>query len=355
MPHSVRLEPSSRTFTAQDGETLLAAGLRQGFALPFGCQSGGCGSCRVRRLSGTVDYAGTRAPALSDAEVDAGYILMCLARPTSDVVLRLHQPEMLDQLRPRTLPARVAAHRQLSHDVVGLWVRLPHADGAPPFRYLPGQYVDFLLPDGRRRSFSIAGGNGEAAAQLEFHLRVTPGGFFAHYVQDEMPERTILRFEGPLGAFYVREDSERPVLMMAGGTGFAPLKAMLERQFALGTGRPFHLFWGARARRDLYLDALARDWAATQRAFRYTPVLSEPDPDWNGERGFVHDAVLRAYPDLSGHEVYMAGPPAMVHTGKQAFVDAGLDADHLYYDSFDYAFETWPGLETSAASSSPRR
>ena len=340
MPHSVRLEPSSRRFEARDGETLLAAGLRQGFALPFGCQSGACGSCRVRRLAGTVRYTGARPPALSEAEVDAGYILMCQAQPTSDVVLHLHQPEVLDQIRPRTLPARVAAHRALSHDVVGLWLKLPRADGARPSRSLPGQYVASLLADARRRSFSIAGG-GADGEPLEFHLRVTPGGFFAHYVQDRMPERTILRFQGPLGAFYVREDSARPVVMMAGGTGFAPIKGMLERQFASGLTRPFHLFWGARARRDLYLDALAREWAQAHRGFRYTPVLSEPDPDWDGERGFVHDAVLRAHPDLAGHEAYMAGPPVMIHAGKRAFVHAGLDADHLYYDSFDYAFETW--------------
>jgi CDP-4-dehydro-6-deoxyglucose reductase, E3 len=340
MPHAVRLEPSSHTFEVRDGETVLAAGLRQGFALPFGCQTGGCGSCRVRAAAGTVEYPGTGAPALSAAETAAGYILMCLARPRSDLVLHLHQPEVLDQIRPRTLPVRVAAHRPLSHDVVGLWVRLPRADGDTPFRWLPGQYVDFLLPDGRRRSFSIAGA-ADDGAELEFHLRVTPGGFFAHYVRDDMPERAILRFEGPLGAFYVREDSARPAIFMAGGTGFGPVKAMLERQFALGTSRPLHLFWGARTRRDLYHDALARDWAARHAQFRYTPVLSEPDPGWDGERGLVHAAVLRAYPDLSGREAYMAGPPAMVHAGKSAFVEAGLDADHLYYDSFDYAFETW--------------
>lgn len=347
MAHCVRIEPSARTFDVQDGETLLAAGLRQGLALPFGCRSGTCGSCRVRRLAGTVAYPATPAPALSEAEVDAGYILMCLARPTADVVLQLHQPALLEQLRPRILPARVAAHRPLSHDVVGLWIKLPHGDGAPPFRFLPGQYVDFLLPDGRRRSFSIANGS-EDGERLEFHLRVTPGGFFAHYVQDDMPERTILRFQGPLGAFYVREESARPAVLMAGGTGFAPIKAMLERQFAraapAGLVRPFHLFWGARSTRDLYQDALAREWARAQRGFRYTPVLSEPEASWTGESGFVHDAVLRAYPELSGHEVYMAGPPVMVHAGKRAFAQAGLDADHLYYDSFDYAFETWPAL-----------
>jgi CDP-4-dehydro-6-deoxyglucose reductase len=348
MTHSVHLEPSSRRFNVEPGETVLAAGLRQGYALPFGCKNGACGSCRVRLLSGRVEYPepfrDKGPPALSDEEVDAGYILMCLAHPQTNLRLRLHQPESLELLRPRTLPVRVAGHRPLSHDVVELRVKLPKAGtGAEPFRYEPGQYVDFLLPDGRRRSFSIATDE-PVDGLLEFHLRVTPGGLFAHYVQDEMPERTILRFEGPLGAFYVREDSRRPVILMAGGTGFGPIKAMLERQFKKQPARLFHLFWGARARRDMYHDALAREWTRTQKNFRYTAVLSEPDAGWIGERGFVHEAVLRAHPHLAGHEVYMAGPPAMVHAGKKAFGAAGLDADHLYYDSFDYAFETWPAL-----------
>jgi CDP-4-dehydro-6-deoxyglucose reductase, E3 len=348
MTHSVHLEPSARRFSVDAGETVLVAGLRQGYALPFGCKNGACGSCRVRLLSGRVDYQGVfadqRPPALSDAEVDAGYILMCLAQPQTNLRLRLHQPESLELLRPRTLPVRVAGVRPLSHDVVELRVKLPRAgEGSEPFRYVPGQYVDFLLPDGKRRSFSIAIGE-PAEGLLEFHLRVTPGGLFAHYVQDEMPERTILRFEGPFGAFYVREDSHRPVIMMAGGTGFGPIKAMLERQFRRGLARPFHLFWGARAKRDVYHDALVQEWAQAQKNFRYTTVLSEPDPGWTGERGFVHETVLRMHPHLAGHEVYMAGPPAMVHAGKKAFVAAGLDADHLYYDSFDYAFETWPAL-----------
>lgn len=352
MTHSVHLARSARRFTAEPGETILAAGLRQGLALPFGCQSGTCASCRVRLNSGRVEYAPAPArkpppsllpgapPALSDAEIKAGYILMCLARPRSDLELDLHQPEGLELLRPRQLTVRVAGHRALSHDVIELRVTLPKGE---PFRFLPGQYVDFLLPDGKRRSFSIA--NADAGGlMLEFHLRVTQGGMFAHYVQDEMPERTLLRFEGPLGAFYLRENSDRPALLMAGGTGFGPIKAMLERQFARSAARPLHLFWGARAQRDIYLDSLARNWAQRHSNFRYTPVLSEPDDGWRGERGLVHEALLRAHPKLAGHEVYMAGPPAMIHAGKQAFVAAGLDADHLFYDSFDYAFETWPGL-----------
>lgn len=360
MAHFVHLSGSQHRFGVESSETILAAGLRQGLALPFGCQSGGCGSCRVRLLSGPVTYpaAATSHPhALSEAEIQAGYILMCQAQAAGDLELLLHQPDGLEQRRPRSWTAKVIEHRILTHDVAGLWVKLPQ--GPQPFRFLPGQYVDFLLADGprpfqagprhsrqalrKRRSFSIAKANA-ADSILEFHLRITPGGLFAHYVQDEMPERTLLRFEGPLGAFYLREDSERPVLLMAGGTGFAPLKAMVERQFARGSRRPFHLFWGARASRDLYQDALVREWAARHPQFRYTPVLSEPEAGWTGERGLVHEILLQTYPRLDGHEVYMAGPPAMVHAGKRAFTAAGLDADHLFYDSFDYAFETWPLL-----------
>jgi CDP-4-dehydro-6-deoxyglucose reductase, E3 len=341
MTFHVHLANSRLRFDVDPGETVLAAGLRQGLALPFGCQGGTCASCRVRLLEGRVRYS-AEPHALSEGERDAGYILMCQAQPQSDLELQLYQPERLELLRPRQLPVRLLERRMLSPDVVGLSVQLPRGE---PFRYLPGQYVDFLLPDGRRRSFSIANAATDAGT-LEFHLRVTPQGLFAHHAET-LAAKAILRIEGPLGAFYLREDSDRPVVMMAGGTGFAPLKAMIEQQLRATPEvlpRPFHLFWGARSRRDLYLHELAEEWARRQPRLRYTPVLSEPDADWDGERGFVHEAVVRAHPDLTGCEIYMAGPPVMVHAGKQAFVDAGLDADHLYYDSFDYAFETWPRL-----------
>lgn len=380
---------------------MLEAGLRQHLTLPFGCKSGGCGSCRVRLLRGEIEHR-LPPPALSQAELDAGYVLMCLAEARSGLLIDLHQPARAEQLRPRQLPVRAQSRAALSHDVIGLTLKLPKGTD---FDYLPGQYVDFLLEDGKRRSFSIANApNGET---LELHLRIAPGGRFAHWVRDEMPERAILRIEGPLGAFYLREDSghtdvrvqraqdaqerlthtdvqmpraqdaqerpmqmdvrvpraqdaqkrpmhtdvrvpraqdaqERPILLMAGGTGFAPIKAMLEDLFARGSSRPAHLFWGVRSREDLYLHELAMRWAAEQPRFRYTPVLSEPDADWDGERGLVHEALLRSYPALAGHEVYLSGPPVMVRSGKDAFIRAGLDADHLFYDSFDYAFETWP-------------
>lgn len=334
--HQVYLAGRDARFAVDEGETILAAGLRQRFMLPFGCQSGGCGSCRVRLLQGEVEHR-LPPPALSAAEIEAGYILMCLAQPKSDLRIDLHQPPQLENLRPRQRPCRALGREMLADDVIRFVVKLPKGER---FDYLPGQYIDFLLEDGRRRSFSLANApNGET---LEMHLRITPGGRFARWVQQEMPDRAILRFEGPLGAFYIREESERPIVMVAGGTGFAPIKAMLEGLFAGGLKRPVHLFWGARRRADLYLHALVEQWATQHALFRYTPVLSEPDADWQGESGFVHEAVLRAHPRLEGHAAYLSGPPAMVRAGKDAFVAAGLDADHLYYDSFDYAFETWP-------------
>ncbi|MGH8447186.1 MAG: 2Fe-2S iron-sulfur cluster-binding protein [Solimonas sp.] len=343
MSHKVYLADRPQSFSVDGDDTLLAAGLRHGLALPFGCQSGGCGSCRVRLLSGEIDYP-FPPPALSPAEREAGYILMCLARARSDLTVALHQPPQIDSLRPRQLPVRALKKEWLAHDVLGLTFKLPKGDG---FQYLPGQYIDLLIDDGRRRSFSLANRpNGET---LELHVRVTPNGRFANWAANEMPDRAILRLEGPLGAFYLRDepgrdDPARPIVMVAGGTGIAPLHAMLDELLSRGSSRPVHLYWGVRGTRDLYLDARLREWASAHPQFRYTPVLSEPEAGWSGAQGFVHEAVLRDYPSLAGQEVYLSGPPVMVRAGKDACLAAGLDADHLYYDSFDYAFETWPQL-----------
>ncbi len=338
MSQLVYLAGSTQPFLVEDGETVLQAGLRHGLPLPFGCQSGSCASCRVRLLSGEVSYP-FPPPALSEQEIAAGYILMCLAKPASELTLDLHQPPQIESLRPRQLPCRVQSRTWLSHDVLGLTLKLPKGND---FRYLPGQYLDFLLEDGRRRSFSIASApNGDT---LSLHIRVTPGGRFAHWAAHEMPDKAILRFEAPLGAFYLRDDSTRPILMMAGGTGIAPLQAMLEELLRRPLLRPTHLCWGVRGQRDLYLDERLRDWASSHAHFSYTPVLSEPGADWQGARGLVHEAVLAQHPSLAEYAAYLSGPPVMVRAGKDAFLNAGLNADHLYYDAFDYAFETWPRL-----------
>ncbi|MFC4249772.1 2Fe-2S iron-sulfur cluster-binding protein [Sinimarinibacterium flocculans] len=338
MTHQVRLAGRTTAFDVADGETVLQAGLRNHLALPFGCQSGSCASCRVRKLEGEVAYA-FEPPALSAAEIEAGYILMCLAQARSDLVIDLHQPPQIESLRPRQLPCRVQSKTWLAHDVLGLSLKLPKNSD---FTWLPGQYIDLLLDDGRRRSFSIA--NAPGRGMLELHVRVAPGGRFAHWAAHEMPERAILRFEGPLGAFYLRDESTRPVVMVAGGTGIAPIHAMLEALTAGTHTRPVRLYWGVRAQRDLYIHERLLRWAREHDWLRYVPVLSDADDGWDGARGLVHEAALHDQPDLHDVEAYLSGPPVMVRAGKQAFAAAGLDADHLFYDSFDYAHETWPAV-----------
>lgn len=338
MSYQVRLQPSGKTFAVEDGETVLDAAVRQDIALPFGCQSGGCGACRARLIEGEINY--TLPPhALAPAEIEAGYVLLCQAQPSTDLMLAAEELPPGGPRIIRNLAVRVERVEPLSHDVVALHLRLPRGRR---LAFRPGQYVDVLLKDGRRRSFSIASPP-SSEDTLALHLRRVPGGQFTGRVFSGLMPRSILRIEGPLGSFYLRE-SGRPILMMAGGTGFAPLKSMIEDAFERGLGRPLHLYWGARARRDLYLPALPERWAANCADFRYTPVLSDPHPrdGWQGRTGWVHEALAADHPDLRGFDVYMSGPPPMIDAAKTDFTRLGLPLDRLFYDTFDYAYETWP-------------
>ncbi|OOG25047.1 CDP-6-deoxy-delta-3,4-glucoseen reductase [Thioalkalivibrio denitrificans] len=335
MSFRITLQPSGHEFTAEDDETVLEAGLRQGFALPYGCRNGACGSCLGRLLNGEVDYGPERPPALSEAHEADGKALFCQAVAMTDLEIEVREIGAARDILVKTLPCRVVKLERLNHDVMEMHLKLPATER---LQFLAGQYIDILLRDGRHRSYSLANAP-HRDEFLELHVRRVPGGAFSGQVFGDMKEKALLRLEGPLGTFFLREDSPRPILLMAGGTGFAPLKAMLEHAFETGLARPMHLFWGVRALRDLYMDALPREWAAEHDHFRYTPVLSEPLPDdaWKGETGYVHEALLRAYPDLSGQDVYMAGPPPMIQAARAAFMAAGLPEDQLFHDSFDYA------------------
>ena len=335
MSFRITLQPSGHEFTAEDDETVLEAGLRQGFALPYGCRNGACGSCLGRLLNGEVDYGPERPPALSEADEADGKALLCQAVAKTDLEIEAREIGAARDILVKTLPCRVVKLERLNHDVIEMHLKLPATER---LQFLAGQYIDILLRDGRRRSYSLANAP-HRDEFLELHVRQVPGGAFSSQVFGDLKEKALLRLEGPLGTFFLREDSPRPILLMAGGTGFAPLKAMLEHAFETGLARPMHLFWGVRALRDLYMDTLPREWAAEHDHFRYTPALSEPLPDdaWAGETGYVHEALLRAYPDLSGHDVYMAGPPPMIQAARAAFTAAGLPEDQIFYDSFDYA------------------
>ena len=331
----VTLDPEGRAFLAGPDESILDAALRQGVPLPYGCRNGACGACRGRVTAGRVhmpEGAGLRG--LTEREVRAGWTLLCQARASSDVRIAARADGAGAAVR--TLPARVASRTRLAHDVMELRLQLPPTER---LQYRAGQYIDILLRDGRRRAFSLANCPADDA-HLVLHIRHVPGGSFSSHVFEELEDRSLLRLQGPLGNFHLRTDSERPVVFLAGGTGFAPVKAIIENALLTPLGREMHLYWGVRSGRDLYLPELPRQWARAHPRLHYVPVLSEPDPDWDGRAGLVHEAVLADFPDLSGHEVYASGPPPMVTAARELYPEHGLDLEHLFFDSFDYAYET---------------
>jgi CDP-4-dehydro-6-deoxyglucose reductase len=336
MSYQVTLAPSGRTFTVETDETVLDAAIRQSVRLAYGCQNGSCGSCKARLLEGQIDYQGVAPDALTDRELDSGLVILCQATTAGDLKLRVEELDPDRDLQVRTLPARVVSLRPLSHDVMELRLELPPTER---LQYLAGQYVDFVLRGGKRRAFSIANAPHDDQ-HLAFHIRRVPGGSFSEHVFTEMKPRALLRLRGPLGAFYLRETSDKPAILVAGGTGFAPIKSLLEDAFNRGVDRLMHLYWGVRERRDLYADDLLRRWAEVHEQFTYVPVLSEPDADWRGAHGFVHDAVLAQFEDLAPFEVYASGPPPMVGAIRDTFPARGMDLESIFYDSFDYAYET---------------
>ena len=309
--------------------------------LPYGCRNGACGSCKGRILEGSVDYGAHQASTLTDAEKAQGLALFCVAKPLTDLVLEVRELRRAGDLQVRKLPCRIESIDRPSADVAIVKLKLPASER---LQFLAGQYIDFLLKDNHRRSFSLATAPHDDAL-LELHIRHVPGGLFTDQLFAQFKGREILRFEGPLGTFCLHEDSDKPIIFVAGGTGFAPIKAIIEHAIHHGIDeyRPLVLYWGVRAKADLYLPDLPEQWRARAHNFKYVPVLSEPDPDdrWKGRTGFVHQAVLDDYADLSGHQVYACGGPAMIEAARKSFTSGrGLDAAEFHADSFTYAAET---------------
>jgi CDP-4-dehydro-6-deoxyglucose reductase, E3 len=331
--HNVTLQPSGHQFSVEAGESILTAALRHGFVLPYGCRNGACGSCKGKVLEGSVDYGEYQKKALSDAEKAAGKALFCQARPLCDVVVEARTVGAAKDIPIKTLPCRVQKLERLADDVMVLYLKLPANER---LQFLPGQYLEFLLRDGSRRSFSMANAPHDDEL-VQLHVRHVPGGQFTDHVFGKMKERDILRFEGPHGTFFLREDSDKPIVFLASGTGFAPIKSILETAFAKGIERPMVLYWGGRRPQDLYMHALAESWAAAHDNFRYVPVISDalPEDDWRGRSGFVHRAVMEDFPDLSGHQVYACGVPVMVDSARKDFIErCALPEDEFYADSF---------------------
>ena len=331
--HSVTLKPSGQQFQVEDGETILGAALRQGLVLPYGCKNGACGSCKGRILEGGVDYGVYQKRVLTEEEKAHGKALFCQAKPLGDVVIEARAVGATKGIQIKTLPCRVHAMERAADDVIVLRVKLPANE---KLKFLAGQFIEFLLKDGTRRSFSMANPPHDAEL-VELHVRRVAGGNFTQHVFEKMKERDILRFEGPLGVFFLREESPKPIVLVASGTGFAPIKSLLEDAFHRGLQRPMTLYWGGRRPKDLYMHALVEKWAQEHASFKYVPVISDalPEDQWQGRTGFVHRAVMQDFPDLSGHQVYACGVPIMVDSARADFTArCRLPEEEFYADSF---------------------
>ena len=329
----ITVTPSNRAFTALPDETILAAGIRAGIGMPYGCKDGACGSCKCKKLEGSVTHTAHQSKALSDEEEANGFVLTCCSVAHSDVVLESRQVTLAGAFPIKKMPTRVSLLEKLSPDVIRIMLQLPANDG---FAYHAGQYVEFILRDGARRSYSMANAPHTLAAGLELHIRHMPGGKFTDQVFGTLKEKEILRIEGPYGSFYLREDSAKPIILLASGTGFAPLKALLEHMQFKGITRPTTLYWGGRRPADLYMNEWVNAKLAEMPKLRYVPVISDalPEDAWTGRTGFVHQAVLQDTPDLSAYQVYACGAPIVVDSAKADYAKAGLPDEEFFADSF---------------------
>jgi len=333
----VTLLPSQQVLSVEDGETILDAALRAGLNLPHSCKGGHCASCRARLIDGRVIYPSGRPLGLSEQDEQSGHALLCQAHAASpDLIVEVRQVQSAAaETQVRSLPCRIETMVQLAPDVMAVFLRLPAVE---PFDFMAGQYLDIMLPQNRRRSFSIASPP-RAAGLIELHIRRVAGGEFTQQLFDGMKEKTLLRVEGPLGQFWFRESSPRPAILIGGGTGYAPLRAMLKHLLSRGDRRPLHLYWGGQTRADLYEHGSIRQLTVEHPNLSFTPVLSNAAPadGWSGRTGWVHNAALEDHADLKGFDVYASGPPAMVEAIRREFVARGLPEEQLFFDSFDYA------------------
>ena len=337
MSFQVTIQPSQHQFPADADKSVLDAALAAGILLPYSCRSGACSTCKAKVISGTVEAGTTAAQILTPQEIFEGFTLLCQARATSDLVIESREIRLATDIQIRKLPSRVTSIERPAPDVAILQLQLPATEA---FRYYAGQYIELILKDGKRRSYSMANPP-HAAAALELHVRHLPGGLFTDHVfgagATQMKEREILRVEGPFGSFFLREDSNLPIVMLASGTGFAPIKSIIEHMIQQGIERPITLYWGARRPLDLYMHSLAEHWAQTQPNFKYIPVVSNalPEDAWTGRTGFVHRAVMDDFPSLMGHQVYACGAPIVVESARRDFMtQCSLPDEAFFADAF---------------------
>lgn len=332
MRHRVEIKPSEHQFYVESNETVLDAALRQGINLRYGCRNGACGSCKGTLLAGDIHYDDDPI-ALTEEDQEQNQVLFCAAHVDSELVIEVEEVELDSAIEIKTLPCRVHEMNLLADDVMQVFIKLPASER---LQFLPGQYIDILLEDGRHRSFSIANAphNDEF---LELHIRLVEGGLFTPKVFNSMQNKDLLRIEGPHGSFFFHEDSNKDILLIAGGTGFAPIKGIIEHLISEQVTRPVALYWGVRSAADLYMSELAEKWTAEHSNITFVPVLSDAGEDWTGRTGYVHEAVLADFDDLSIFDIYTCGPPAMIKAAEKTFQEKGMTKNQFFYDSFDFS------------------
>ena len=334
MSFTVTIHPSEHQFDVEENESILDAAMRQNIDLPYGCRGGACGCCAGYIVKGEVYY--DDEPIALDDDMKANQqALFCMAKTKSDLEISIEEIEELSQIQVKTLGCHVSSKNKLCHDVISLQLSL---DNNERLQYLAGQYIEFVLEDGKRRAFSIANAPHKDNF-LELHIRHVDGGIFTDFLFESMPENSSLQMQGPLGSFYLREGRKRPIIMMGGGTGFGPIKAMIEHIEHVGFDQKIYLFMGVRALRDLYMNDMVTQWIAKNPNLVFIPVLSEPmDEDhWNGKIGFVHQAVAKQFADLSEFDIYMSGPPPMVNAAVDVFVQQNAKKGNMFSDAFEYS------------------
>jgi CDP-4-dehydro-6-deoxyglucose reductase len=339
LSYQVELKTSGKTFSVEADETVLEAALRQSINLPYGCKNGACGSCKGRLLTGKITHGDHSQSALSPADETAGATLLCCAHPQTDLLIEVREVQGGGDIPVRKVPCRINTIKFASDDVAILQLQLPASER---FQFLAGQYLEFLLKDNKRRAYSIASAPHEEGP-LELHIRHLPSGLFTDPLfgqtadGKQIKEKDILRFEGPLGSFFLREDSKKPIIFLASGTGFAPIKAMLTSIQNKKIDREIHFYWGGRRPKDLYMDSLCQEFTHTIPGFHYIPVISEalPEDGWQGRTGFVHRAVMHDFSDLSSYQVYACGAPIVIAAARTDFVkECRLPEEEFFADSF---------------------
>ncbi len=344
----ITLVPTGQSFSAESSESVLAAALRAGLNLPHSCKGGHCASCRARVLEGSFSYPGPRPAGLTEDEAREGYALLCQARAIGDMRVETREVRPAPEVEVKSLPCRIERMDRLAEDVMAVFLRLPAVED---LHFRPGQYLDVMLSEGRRRSFSIASAPADGRF-IELHVRRASKSGFTAQLFDSLRQGSLLRIEGPLGQFWLRNESPRHALMVGGGTGYAPLRAMLRQLIAVGDRRPITLYWGASSVAGLYEHEWLTQLERERPGFSYRPVVSAShgvEPEWPGRRGFVHEAVLDEIADLSTWDVYASGPPAMVESIRSHFLTGGLPREQLFFDSFDYAPDTLAKLAARSA------